>query len=251
MLCTVELELAGLCISIPTLRPFYLRWRERYKSSHYSNTDDPSKASHRPQLGGDKPGHYTVWMELVLSRSPPFSLPPYCPLAVFLSPICQIPVEYLVLTSLRMTGTTRLAATTTAPSGSWQGTTPSLHLRITSSLITKELEGRHTKGRRWCKVWLLNGPWRALLEGFSSEYPEYHDLCILPRVIFDTWDNFPTTDLKKKTLGPEKLRIRIRKVRKLWVQCTVLARRAWAEKGEKCCKNLLKSVFCSLLLFLF
>lgn len=77
MLCTVELELASLCISIPMLRPFYIRLRERYKSQ-YSSTEGQSsyaKASQRAQLAGNAPGQYTVWMELVFSHSLlPFAL---------------------------------------------------------------------------------------------------------------------------------------------------------------------------------
>ncbi|KAH7390012.1 hypothetical protein BKA66DRAFT_581728 [Pyrenochaeta sp. MPI-SDFR-AT-0127] len=68
MLCTVELMLAGLCINIPMLRPFYLQWRAKYKSSSLSNAGRPSaaKSSAAGQLGSNqaRPGHYTKWMEL-------------------------------------------------------------------------------------------------------------------------------------------------------------------------------------------
>lgn len=69
MLCTVELMLAGLCINIPMLRPFYLRWRTKYKSSSMENSNSHSgfnKGSRSGQLKVQpKPGQYTAWIELV------------------------------------------------------------------------------------------------------------------------------------------------------------------------------------------
>ncbi|TEA15262.1 Satratoxin biosynthesis SC1 cluster protein 4 [Colletotrichum sidae] len=67
MLCTVELMLAGLCINIPMLRPFYLRWRSKYKSSTLEESNNKSgyKGSHSNQLKVQpKPGQYTAWIEL-------------------------------------------------------------------------------------------------------------------------------------------------------------------------------------------
>jgi hypothetical protein len=70
MLCTVELMLAGLCINIPMLRPFYLQWRAKYKNSSMSASGRIS-ALKRSNTGGmgsvpnpGRPGHYTQWMEL-------------------------------------------------------------------------------------------------------------------------------------------------------------------------------------------
>jgi hypothetical protein len=61
--------LAGLCINIPMLRPFYLQWRQKYKSSSMSNSERLSaiKRSNTGGLGSQqaRPGHYTQWMELV------------------------------------------------------------------------------------------------------------------------------------------------------------------------------------------
>ncbi|EMD95655.1 hypothetical protein COCC4DRAFT_18574 [Bipolaris maydis ATCC 48331] len=69
MLCTVELMLASLCINIPMLRPFYLRWRSHYKSSSMDSSGLKSGPKRSPTggLGGSqqqRPGHYTQWMEL-------------------------------------------------------------------------------------------------------------------------------------------------------------------------------------------
>ncbi|PSN62049.1 hypothetical protein BS50DRAFT_532882 [Corynespora cassiicola Philippines] len=68
MLCTVELMLAGLCINIPMLRPFYLRWRNKYKSSQMSSSGRQSnpKLSKSGDLGPPqaRPGMYTAWIEL-------------------------------------------------------------------------------------------------------------------------------------------------------------------------------------------
>lgn len=69
MLCTVELMLATLCINIPMLRPFYLRWRAQHKSTSLSNGRTTGlKRSNTGGLVGSqqqRPGHYTQWMELV------------------------------------------------------------------------------------------------------------------------------------------------------------------------------------------
>ncbi|KAK2735984.1 hypothetical protein FQN55_001886 [Onygenales sp. PD_40] len=70
MLCTVELMLAGICISIPMLRPSYLGWREKYKNSRMSNTDgegsyNEGSGSGQPGPSSHKPSHYTAWIELV------------------------------------------------------------------------------------------------------------------------------------------------------------------------------------------
>lgn len=68
MLCTVELMLAGLCINIPMLRPFYLQWRKTYKSQSGSHNLSAIKRSNTGGLGSHqqpRPGHYTQWMELV------------------------------------------------------------------------------------------------------------------------------------------------------------------------------------------
>ncbi|KAI4934477.1 hypothetical protein J4E85_002334 [Alternaria conjuncta] len=67
MLCTVELMLAGLCINIPMLRPFYLQWRKTYKSQSGSHNLSAIKRSNTGGLGSHqqpRPGHYTQWMEL-------------------------------------------------------------------------------------------------------------------------------------------------------------------------------------------
>ncbi|KAF2133897.1 hypothetical protein P153DRAFT_419727 [Dothidotthia symphoricarpi CBS 119687] len=68
MLCTVELMLAGLCINIPLLRPFYKRWRAKYKSSSDgSGGHESGKVSLRkghlvpPQARQD---NYMAWIEL-------------------------------------------------------------------------------------------------------------------------------------------------------------------------------------------
>ncbi|CAA9961210.1 hypothetical protein PTMSG1_04594 [Pyrenophora teres f. maculata] len=67
MLCSVELMLAGLCINIPMLRPFYLAWRRRYKESSLSNSESGVKRSGTGRIAGSnqqRPGQYTQWMEL-------------------------------------------------------------------------------------------------------------------------------------------------------------------------------------------
>ncbi|KAF1942418.1 hypothetical protein EJ02DRAFT_454282 [Clathrospora elynae] len=65
MLISVELLLSGLCINIPMLRPFYLQWRAKYKSTSMSNSSG-LKRSVTGQLASGQPraGHYTDWMEL-------------------------------------------------------------------------------------------------------------------------------------------------------------------------------------------
>lgn len=69
MLCTVELMLAGLCINIPMLRPFYLRLRSKYKSNSMGNSGGHGslKASGSRQLGDapPRPANYMAWIELV------------------------------------------------------------------------------------------------------------------------------------------------------------------------------------------
>ncbi|KXH67555.1 hypothetical protein CSAL01_04323 [Colletotrichum salicis] len=54
MLCTVELMLAGLCINIPMLRPFYLRWRAKYKSSSLENSNSQSAFNKGRAVGRSK-----------------------------------------------------------------------------------------------------------------------------------------------------------------------------------------------------
>jgi len=69
MLCTVELMLAGLCINIPMLRPFYTRFRAKYKTSSMSKSGGQGshKASGSRQLGAvqARPANYMAWIELV------------------------------------------------------------------------------------------------------------------------------------------------------------------------------------------
>ncbi|CAM1503629.1 Fc.00g012200.m01.CDS01 [Cosmosporella sp. VM-42] len=68
MLCTVELMLAGLCINIPMLRPFYLQIRSKYKSSQMSNSTQQStfKGSRSGHMAAGQPpmGVHTAWIEL-------------------------------------------------------------------------------------------------------------------------------------------------------------------------------------------
>ncbi|KAL6707624.1 hypothetical protein ACN47E_003974 [Coniothyrium glycines] len=69
MLCTIELMLAGLCINIPMLRPFYLKLRAKYKNSSFTGSGKHSsgKLSNSGQLGPAqvaRPGQYTQWIEL-------------------------------------------------------------------------------------------------------------------------------------------------------------------------------------------
>jgi hypothetical protein len=69
MLCTVELMLAGLCINIPMLRPFYIRLRSKYKSTSMNNSGQlgSHKLSDSRQLGAvqARPANYMAWIELV------------------------------------------------------------------------------------------------------------------------------------------------------------------------------------------
>ncbi|UPX15585.1 uncharacterized protein EKO05_0006029 [Ascochyta rabiei] len=68
MLCTVELMLAGLCINIPMLRPFYIRLRAKYKLTSMSASGGlgSNKASDSRQLGAAqvRPANYMAWIEL-------------------------------------------------------------------------------------------------------------------------------------------------------------------------------------------
>lgn len=68
MLCTVELMLAGLCINIPMLRPFYLQWRAKYKNSSFNSsarqTDNKLNESGQVRSERSAPGMYTQWLEL-------------------------------------------------------------------------------------------------------------------------------------------------------------------------------------------
>jgi len=67
MLCTVELMLAGVCISIPMLRPWYLRWRWRRGDTEESASLEVKGVAGRITRGkGAKGvGHGTTWIELV------------------------------------------------------------------------------------------------------------------------------------------------------------------------------------------
>ena len=68
MLCTIELMLAGLCINIPMLRPYYLQWRAKYKSTSLSASgrrDNQLSGSGHLKSDGQRAGHFTQWMELV------------------------------------------------------------------------------------------------------------------------------------------------------------------------------------------
>ncbi|KAK4458579.1 hypothetical protein QBC42DRAFT_340937 [Cladorrhinum samala] len=72
MLCSIELMLAGICINIPMLRPFYLHWRRKYKSSgndsyHSYNPHSGLKASDAVLTIGSAPGPRfgtAAWIEL-------------------------------------------------------------------------------------------------------------------------------------------------------------------------------------------
>lgn len=68
MLCSIELMLAGLCVNIPMLRPFYLRWRTKHKSQNsQSNRQTNFKSYQTDPLEGSQPGqrNHTAWIELV------------------------------------------------------------------------------------------------------------------------------------------------------------------------------------------
>ncbi|KAM0723252.1 hypothetical protein Q7P37_001453 [Cladosporium fusiforme] len=69
MLCAIELMLAGLCINIPMFRPFYLRWRNKHRSTQASRGKATygSSRSRSGLPGGSssnaEQGH-TAWIEL-------------------------------------------------------------------------------------------------------------------------------------------------------------------------------------------
>lgn len=69
MLCSIELMLAGLCINIPMLRPFYLRWRTKQKSSENGLSEGQAayKSYQSDPLAVGQPGqrNHTAWIELV------------------------------------------------------------------------------------------------------------------------------------------------------------------------------------------
>jgi hypothetical protein len=69
LLCSIELMLAGLCINIPMLRPFYLRLRTKYKLSENSASNNQSgfKSYRTDPLEVRPPGqrNHTAWIELV------------------------------------------------------------------------------------------------------------------------------------------------------------------------------------------
>jgi hypothetical protein len=69
MLCTIELMLAGICINIPMLRPFYLRWRQKHKSSNNNSAYADPNSLKGPRSGKTTPlpsvrGNYNAWIEL-------------------------------------------------------------------------------------------------------------------------------------------------------------------------------------------
>lgn len=70
MLCSIELMLAGLCISIPKLRPFYLQWRAKYKSPTSDGVQESkgaafkSSRSNHLAVNQENRGHMS-WIELV------------------------------------------------------------------------------------------------------------------------------------------------------------------------------------------
>lgn len=70
MLCSLELILAGLCINIPMLRPFYIRLRAKYKGSSGSN-DFSGLGAHKPSGSRqirelqERPEKDMTWLELV------------------------------------------------------------------------------------------------------------------------------------------------------------------------------------------
>ena len=69
MLCSIELMLAGLCINIPMLRPFYLRWRTKQKTSENGLSEGQAayKSYQSDPLAVGQPGqrNHTAWIELV------------------------------------------------------------------------------------------------------------------------------------------------------------------------------------------
>ncbi|KAK0726434.1 hypothetical protein B0T21DRAFT_292939 [Apiosordaria backusii] len=69
MLCTVELMLAGIVINIPMLRPFYLRWRQKHKSSNDNTAYADPGTLKGVRSGKTTPlpsvkGNYSAWIEL-------------------------------------------------------------------------------------------------------------------------------------------------------------------------------------------
>ncbi|TID19325.1 integral membrane protein [Venturia nashicola] len=69
MLCSLELILAGLCINIPMLRPFYIRIRAKYKSSVGSNGScgldaHQSSGSRQIREPQNRPEKDMTWLEL-------------------------------------------------------------------------------------------------------------------------------------------------------------------------------------------
>ncbi|KAK2768529.1 hypothetical protein FQN54_000385 [Arachnomyces sp. PD_36] len=68
MLSTVEVLIASLCTSIPTLRPFYLRWRRKYRSSRLSTnngrTSQNASQSGRIIHASTDSEHHRAWIEL-------------------------------------------------------------------------------------------------------------------------------------------------------------------------------------------
>ncbi|KAH7024522.1 uncharacterized protein B0I36DRAFT_331560 [Microdochium trichocladiopsis] len=60
ILLTVELDLAVLCINIPTLRPFYARLRAKYGSFWTRSTDQGPDTSSRSQVSGLAPRSNTT-----------------------------------------------------------------------------------------------------------------------------------------------------------------------------------------------
>lgn len=91
MLCTIELMLAGICINIPMLRPFYLRWRQKSKASQTGSSNVITNGTRPRYMGSTKSKGQTehgTWIELVCCEtlSLPFHFlydirprpPPYC-----------------------------------------------------------------------------------------------------------------------------------------------------------------------------
>ncbi|KAK4247432.1 integral membrane [Corynascus novoguineensis] len=71
MLCSIELMLAGICINIPMLRPFYLRWRQRSKISESGSRNERttdaisgSKSKYFASATGKSHMDNNTWIEL-------------------------------------------------------------------------------------------------------------------------------------------------------------------------------------------
>ncbi|KAL2018689.1 hypothetical protein VTK56DRAFT_524 [Thermocarpiscus australiensis] len=71
MLCSIELMLAGICINIPMLRPFYIRWRQKSKTSQSGSraegtTDMLSGSKSKYFASATGKGHKddNTWIEL-------------------------------------------------------------------------------------------------------------------------------------------------------------------------------------------